>query len=98
MKKNDFFKNIAKLDLIGKLKYVASEFVDKTVFTTSFGIEDQVITDMIFANDKAVKEDNADPYYTNSSQLPVNFTDDIFEALDFLEFPGFSPALRWASR
>lgn len=22
------------------------------------------------------------PYYTNSSQLPVNFTDDVFEALD----------------
>ncbi len=55
MKKNDFFKNIAKLDLIGKLKYVASEFVDKTVFTTSFGIEDQVITDMIFANDINIK-------------------------------------------
>jgi len=24
----------------------------------------------------------ADPFYTNSSQLPVNYTDDIFEALD----------------
>lgn len=26
--------------------------------------------------------DGAEPYYTNSSQLPVNFTDDIFESLD----------------
>lgn len=26
--------------------------------------------------------DNAEPFYTNSSQLPVNYTDDIFEVLD----------------
>ncbi|HRY82289.1 MAG TPA: ribonucleoside triphosphate reductase [Candidatus Moranbacteria bacterium] len=36
---------------------------------------------MIFANNGAV-EKGAQPYYTNSSQLPVGFTDDIFEALD----------------
>jgi ribonucleoside-triphosphate reductase (formate) len=36
---------------------------------------------MIFANNGAV-EKGAEPYYTNSSQLPVGFTDDIFEALD----------------
>ncbi len=38
--------------------------------------------DMIFANGGAVKEKEAAPYYTNSSQLPVYFTEDIFEALD----------------
>jgi ribonucleoside-triphosphate reductase len=38
--------------------------------------------DMIFANGSAVKNRKAEPYYTNSSQLPVNFTEDIFEALD----------------
>jgi len=38
--------------------------------------------DIVFANNIAVREQNADPYYTNSSQLPVHFTDDIFEALD----------------
>src|SRR3989344_567421 len=37
---------------------------------------------MIFANDAAVKKQGAEPYYTNSSQLPVSFTEDIFEALD----------------
>lgn len=37
---------------------------------------------MIFANDVAVKEDGVQPYYTNSSQLPVGYTDDLFEALD----------------
>ena len=39
--------------------------------------------EIIFANSEAMKEnEKADPYYTNSSQLPVGFTDDIFEALD----------------
>lgn len=38
--------------------------------------------DMVVANDEAAKSGKASPYYTNSSQLPVNFTDDLFEALD----------------
>ena len=38
--------------------------------------------DTLFANDKAVREQDSAPYYTNSSQLPVSFTEDIFEALD----------------
>ena len=38
--------------------------------------------EIIFANNDAVKNNGADPYYTNSSQLPVGFTEDIFEALD----------------
>lgn len=40
---------------------------------------------IIFANDNAVRVENAEPYYTNSSQLPVYFTEDIFEALDLQE-------------
>jgi ribonucleoside-triphosphate reductase len=36
--------------------------------------------DIIVANESAVKN-GAEPYYTNSTQLPVNFTDDLFEAL-----------------
>lgn len=35
-----------------------------------------------FANDHAKDQESFAPYYTNSSQLPVNFTDDIFEELD----------------
>jgi len=38
--------------------------------------------DIIVANDEAVKSGKASPYYTNSTHLPVNYTDDIFEALD----------------
>jgi len=36
---------------------------------------------IIVANERAV-QNGANPYYTNSSQLPVNYTDDLFEALD----------------
>ncbi len=36
--------------------------------------------DIIVANEKACKN-GAQPYYTNSTQLPVNHTDDLFEAL-----------------
>jgi ribonucleoside-triphosphate reductase len=38
--------------------------------------------EIIFANDETVKQNGGEPYYTNSSQLPVHFTEDIFEALD----------------
>src|SRR3989339_11246 len=38
---------------------------------------------IIVANEERIKHDpSVAPYYTNSSQLPVNFTEDIFEALD----------------
>lgn len=38
--------------------------------------------DIEVANTAAVKDMGAKPYYTNSTQLPVNFTEDVFEALD----------------
>ncbi|MCF7910623.1 ribonucleoside triphosphate reductase [Candidatus Pacearchaeota archaeon] len=37
---------------------------------------------IIVANEQAVRERVARPYYTNSSQLPVNYTNDLFEALE----------------
>lgn len=37
--------------------------------------------EIICANEDAFQK-GSEPYYTNSSQLPVNYTDDIFEALD----------------
>lgn len=37
---------------------------------------------IICANEKAYQEQDAAPYYTNSTQLQVNHTDDLFEALD----------------
>jgi len=37
---------------------------------------------IIVANEDRVEKDNADPYYTNSTHLPVGYTDDIFTALE----------------
>ncbi len=34
------------------------------------------------ANENDVQENGGEPYYSNSSQLPVGYTDDIFEALE----------------
>ncbi|HFB61765.1 MAG TPA: ribonucleoside triphosphate reductase, partial [Bacteroidetes bacterium] len=39
--------------------------------------------DIITANEEQVRENGSAPYYTNSSQLPVGITDDIFEALEW---------------
>jgi anaerobic ribonucleoside-triphosphate reductase len=44
--------------------------------------KEQYDGDIIVANEEAVRTMGANPYYTNSSQLPVNFTEDVFEALD----------------
>ena len=40
----------------------------------------QKFKDIIVANEEAYKK-GAEPYYTNSSLLPVNYTDDVFELL-----------------
>jgi len=37
---------------------------------------------IVVANESSVRSKNAKPYYTNSTQLPVDHTKDIFEALD----------------
>jgi len=41
--------------IVEKLKFLAEKHPGKVVFTTSFGYEDQVITDMIFRNDIDIK-------------------------------------------
>ncbi len=42
----------------------------------------ELYPDLLVGNERAYREQEADPYYSNSSQLPVYFTEDIFEALD----------------
>lgn len=37
---------------------------------------------IVFANDLAVMNEHAEPFYTNSTHLPVNHTDDPFEVLE----------------
>ena len=41
--------------------------------------------DIVFANQKQILSDHAEPFYTNSSQLPVDFAGDLFEALEHQE-------------
>jgi ribonucleoside-triphosphate reductase len=43
-------------------------------------IDQAEFPDAVFANGKG--KDVASPFYTNSTHLPVNYTDDVFEALD----------------
>ena len=51
--------------------------------TTRFAKRDkEQYSDILVANEEAYQSLGANPYYTNSTQLPVNHTDDIFEALD----------------
>ena len=40
---------------------------------------------MIFANQRQVVANHAEPFYTNSSQLPVDFEGDLFDALEHQE-------------
>jgi len=44
--------------------------------------DQQLYPGIICSNTEAVKNFGADPYYTNSTHLHVNYTDDIFSALD----------------
>jgi anaerobic ribonucleoside-triphosphate reductase len=41
--------------------------------------------DIIFANQKQIATSHAEPFYTNSSQLPVDFSGDLFDALEHQE-------------
>jgi ribonucleoside-triphosphate reductase len=45
-------------------------------------IDQKRYRDIVFANQKHIQNQNAEPFYTNSSQLPVDFTGDLFEALE----------------
>lgn len=45
-------------------------------------LDKENLIDIKCANDEEYYSQNAEPYYSNSTQLPVNYTDDIFELLD----------------
>ena len=48
-------EKVTGLDPVSAIRFLAEEFEGKTVFSTSFGWEDQVISHMIFANELPVK-------------------------------------------
>jgi len=45
-------------------------------------IDKQKYPEILCANEENYRTKKAEPFYTNSTQLPVNYTDDVFEALD----------------
>lgn len=45
-------------------------------------LDKERFADIICANEAAYQSGQAKPYYTNSSQLPVGYTDDVFKALE----------------
>ncbi len=45
-------------------------------------IDKELYPDIMVANEDNYQESKTAPYYTNSSHLPVDYTDDIFEVLD----------------
>lgn len=46
---------LAEKSIVEKLKFLVDQHYRKVIFTTSFGYEDQVITDFIFKNDLDIK-------------------------------------------
>lgn len=50
--------------------------------TYRFAMKDKQMFPGIICANETEFDQGRDPFYTNSTQLPVNFTDDLFEALD----------------
>jgi anaerobic ribonucleoside-triphosphate reductase len=48
-------------------------------------IDKRKYTDIMVANERLVQAQHAEPFYTNSSQLPVDYEGDLFEALEHQE-------------
>lgn len=52
---NKYNTELSEKTIVEKLKFLAEQHPGKVVFTTSFGYEDQVITDFIFKNEIDIK-------------------------------------------
>ncbi|MCL4638824.1 MULTISPECIES: phosphoadenylyl-sulfate reductase [Olivibacter] len=52
---HDLKEKLRGLDIVGSLTFLAKEFNDKIVFSTSFGWEDQALTHIIFSNNIPIK-------------------------------------------
>ena len=52
---NELNSLVKSLDSVEALKFISDKYRNKIVFTTSFGYEDQVITDIIFKNSIDIK-------------------------------------------
>ncbi|MFH1188445.1 MAG: ribonucleoside triphosphate reductase [bacterium] len=87
---NEFAKEVLEFMRMRLLKYQEEEDslfnleatpAESTAYR--FAIKDkEKFAGIVCANESAYQEMGADPYYTNSTHLPVNYSDDIFDVLD----------------
>ena len=54
---NDLYNQLTNLNEVEGLRFLAAQFPDEIVFSTSFGLEDQAISHLILANDIPIKID-----------------------------------------
>ena len=52
---NDLYNQLTNLNEVEGLRFLAAQFPDEIVFSTSFGLEDQAISHLILANDIPIK-------------------------------------------
>jgi ribonucleoside-triphosphate reductase len=78
----DFMRSklVAYQEETGNIYNLEATPAEGTSFRLAF-IDKKQYPNIICANESSYNEDTA-PFYTNSTQLPVNYTDDIFELLD----------------
>ena len=79
----DFMNNKLKefQDETGNLYNLEASPAEGTSYSLA-KIDRERYPDIIVANENRIDQDGVEPYYTNSTQLPVGLTDDIFTALD----------------
>jgi ribonucleoside-triphosphate reductase (formate) len=78
----DFLRNLITnaQETTGDLFNLEATPAEGTSFRLAM-LDKKRFVDILCANEDQIKK-GAAPYYTNSTQLPVNYTDDIFETLD----------------
>ncbi|TAJ13968.1 ribonucleoside triphosphate reductase [Marinilabiliaceae bacterium JC017] len=78
----DFMRDVLEKyqDETGNIYNLEATPAEGTTFRLA-RLDKQEYPDLIVANQEHCNK-GSKPYYTNSSQLPVNYTDDLFEALD----------------
>jgi len=78
----DFMRNVLQSfqDETGHIYNLEATPAEGTTYRLAL-LDKAEFPDIITANESEVSSLNAAPYYTNSSQLPVGHTDDLFDAL-----------------
>jgi ribonucleoside-triphosphate reductase len=81
----DFIRNTLTdiQDETGEMYNLEATPAEGTTYSLAL-LDKKRFPNIVCANEKEYQE-GADPFYTNSTQLPVNYTDDLFETLELQE-------------